>query len=159
MPLKAASPQNAAVLRASPEAICGLVEGIRRSTRCGANQRRPYSPLHHGTAKPGKVHSLGHAFYEAIRTLYPAESKPYLHGEIVAIGLLVQELYLDQYSTIDILQKFMAEAQMPTTLQAIGVPIRADISTLTQQAPMPRFYFSQEKDFEKVEIILRSLLT
>lgn len=47
-----------------------------------------------GIARGRYQSALAHALYEAIRTCYTAESRPFLHGEVVAVGLLVQSRYL-----------------------------------------------------------------
>ena len=59
-------------LHTLPIAITGLISGLAR----GSNQC-----------------AIAHKIYETTRILFPAESRPYLHGEIVALGLLPQLIY------------------------------------------------------------------
>ena len=101
--------------------------------------------------------ALGHAFYEAVRTLYPEESKPYLHGEVVAIGLLLQEKYLNREPDANMLRAFIADAHMPVTLQGIGITDEIAAARLARHEPVPQFCFDKEADAEKVQRILASM--
>ena len=74
-----------------------------------------------GLARGSNQCALGHAVYESARTLYPREVYSALHGELVAIGLIVQNIY---NGDVDI-EKFIGEMRalgMPTTLSEVGVP-------------------------------------
>lgn len=70
----------------------------------------------------GKCQSaLGHALYEAVRYQWPACSARALHGEIVALGLLVQERCLGESENARALEAMLRALSMPLTLGAIGV--------------------------------------
>ncbi len=82
-------------------AVTGIVSGLAR----GSNQS-----------------ALAHRIYEQTRTLYPAEAYPYLHGELVAIGLRTQLIYNGQPDTEREFAARMAEYGMPCKLTDIGIP-------------------------------------
>ncbi len=82
-------------------AVTGVISGIAR----GSNQT-----------------ALAHKFYEITRALYPAESKPYLHGELVGVGLLLQNEYNGECEKNAELLAFMQKYGMPCSPAASGVP-------------------------------------
>lgn len=81
-------------------AVTGVISGIAR----GSNQT-----------------ALAHKFYEATRTLFPKESRPYLHGEIVGIGLLLQNKFNGEDQKSRELLDMMKKYNMPSGLSDIGV--------------------------------------
>lgn len=102
--------------------------------------------------------AMAHAFYEVIRTLFPQDSKPWLHGEIVGVGLRLQELYAENLPEAEQLTTFMRELNMPFSLADLSVPIRSDIlQMIASTSPLPDFYIKPETDKEKVTNILHNL--
>lgn len=82
-------------------AVTGVISGIAR----GSNQT-----------------ALGHKFYEITRTLYPETSRPYLHGELVGIGLLLQNEYNGERKKNAEILSFMKKYGLPASPAAAGVP-------------------------------------
>ena len=83
-------------------AVTGVISGIAR----GSNQT-----------------ALAHKFYEITRQLFPVESRPYLHGEIVGVGLLLQNHYNGTLSDNDIITSLMHKYSMPASINVFGVPM------------------------------------
>lgn len=81
-------------------AVTGVISGIAR----GSNQT-----------------ALGHKFYETTRTLFHEEARPYLHGEIVGIGLLLQNRFNGEEEGNRELSALMKKFGMPCRLSDIGV--------------------------------------
>ena len=81
-------------------AVTGVISGIAR----GSNQC-----------------ALAHKFYETTRTLFPDTARPYLHGEIVGVGLLLQNYFNGQEENNAALLELMKKNRMPYRLQDIGV--------------------------------------
>lgn len=146
------------LLAVGKEALVHLQNGVKSKTveRCIFHTIIT-TGLVSGIARGLYQAALGHAFYEAVRTLYPAESKPYLHGEVVAVGLILQEKYLHHEQAADLLRDFMTEAHMPVTLQGIGITDEHAAVRLSRQEPVPQFYFDSETDPERVQRILVSM--
>ena len=65
--------------------------------------------------------ALAHKFYDGMRTLYADRAAGYLHGELVAIGLLMQSVYNGKEDQAADLAAFMRELSMPTSLPELGV--------------------------------------
>lgn len=65
--------------------------------------------------------AIAHSLYGAIRTYYFQESADYLHGEIVAAGLIAQLKFNHNEVHIPQLIDYMKNMHMPLTLQAIGI--------------------------------------
>lgn len=102
--------------------------------------------------------AVGHALYEAIRTLYAVPSRPWLHGEVVALGLLVQEMYLGHADKADKLREFMKNAGMPLTLREIGVNVSDEaLHQLARQHPVPNYYHDPEHDPDRLTLLLRKI--
>lgn len=72
--------------------------------------------------------ALAHAVYESVRTLHTKTCAGALHGEIVAIGLIAQWLYLSEEEEARRLLSLMRAWGMPTKLSDIGMT--ADEQTL-----------------------------
>jgi len=81
-------------------AVTGVISGIAR----GSNQT-----------------ALGHKFYETTRFFFPEESKPYLHGEIVGVGLLLQNHFNGEEENNTFLINLMQKYNMPFKITDVGV--------------------------------------
>ena len=79
-----------------------------------------------GIARGSNQTALAHKFYELTRVLFYSESRPYLHGEIVGIGLLLQNHFNGEESENKILLDLMEKYGMPKCLADIGVPATAE---------------------------------
>ena len=74
-----------------------------------------------GIARGSNQCALAHKFYELTRTLYPEKARPYLHGEIVGIGLLLQNHFNNEVEENDLLLTLMKKYDMPSSVTDIGV--------------------------------------
>lgn len=61
--------------------------------------------------------ALGHETYELVRTHFTQEAKPYLHGEIVAIGDCLQLAFNGHPEQVAPFRAFMRSMNMPLTLR------------------------------------------
>lgn len=85
--------------------------------------------------------AMAHAFYEVIRSMFPYESKPWLHGEVVGVGLRLQEMYNGDMQELAALTQLMQQLQMPISLADIFVPNpESAIPLIAAHAPLPSFY-------------------
>ena len=74
-----------------------------------------------GIARGSNQTALAHKFYEITRVLFPEKSRPYLHGEIVGIGLLLQNMFNGEEENNRELLRMMKQYGMPCCLADIGV--------------------------------------
>ncbi len=74
-----------------------------------------------GIARGSNQCALAHKFYETTRTLFPETAKPYLHGEIVGVGLLLQNHFNSEEQNNIALLELMKKNNMPYRLEDIGV--------------------------------------
>ena len=74
-----------------------------------------------GIARGSNQCALAHKFYETTRTLYPETAAPYLHGEIVGVGLLLQNHFNGECENNDLLLSLMRENGMPRCVSDVGV--------------------------------------
>lgn len=81
-------------------AVTGVISGIAR----GSNQC-----------------ALAHKFYEETRTMFFENSRPYLHGEIVGVGLLLQNFFNGEMKNNELLLSWMKKYHMPCCLAEIGI--------------------------------------
>lgn len=70
--------------------------------------------------------ALAHKFYESARTLFPESTKPYLHGEMVGVGLLLQNYYNGEVENNAKLLDLMKQYEMPSSVSEIGVDTSAE---------------------------------
>lgn len=75
-----------------------------------------------GIARGSNQTALAHKFYETARFFYPAETRPYLHGEIVGVGLLLQNHYNGEVENNELILELMQKYNMPFRLKDINVP-------------------------------------
>lgn len=94
-----------------------------------------------------KQTALAHKLYEAVRTNYYKESKQYLHGEIVATGLIAQLQFNHNAETIGRLKEYMEEMEMPMTLQELGLNASEEvIHTLYERLAASEFVEDTKED-------------
>lgn len=74
-----------------------------------------------GVSKGFGQTALGHETYEQVRTHFTKEAAPYLHGEIVAIGDILQLAYNGHPEQVPPFREFMRSMGMPLTLKDIGI--------------------------------------
>ncbi len=74
-----------------------------------------------GVARGSNQTALAHKFYETTRFLFPESARPYLHGEIVGVGLLLQNHFNGEQENNTALLELMKKYNMPYRLEDIGV--------------------------------------
>lgn len=74
-----------------------------------------------GFAAGGGQLAIAHAVYDGLRTRFPQECKDYLHGELVAVGILIQMLYNgSSQKELAQVEQMMSEMKMPMRLSDMG---------------------------------------
>jgi len=81
-----------------------------------------------GIARGSNQCALAHKFYEISRKMFFTESRTYLHGEIVGVGLLLQNHFNGEEQSNNFLISIMKKYNMPCCLSDIG--IKADQESL-----------------------------
>ena len=79
-----------------------------------------------GMARGSNQCAIAHKVYENLRTLFPLTVKDFLHGEMVAIGLLVQLHYNGRENEVEPFRAGMRSHGMPTTLRDLGIEPTAE---------------------------------
>lgn len=74
-----------------------------------------------GIARGSKQAALAHKFYYVTRYLFPEKSRPYLHGEIVGVGLILQNHFNGEEENNKFLLELMKKYNMPHKLEDIGI--------------------------------------
>lgn len=80
-----------------------------------------------GIARGSNQCALAHKFYETTRSLFPESARPYLHGEIVGVGLLLQNHFNGEEENNVALLELMKKHHMPYRLQDIGVDATEEV--------------------------------
>lgn len=80
-----------------------------------------------GIARGTNQSALAHKFYYATKTLFPKSSRPYLHGEIVGIGLVLQNHFNGDEENNESLIELMKNYNMPHRLEDIGIEKTEDV--------------------------------
>ena len=75
-----------------------------------------------GIARGSNQCALAHKFYENSRYLYFDECKPFLHGEIVGVGLLLQNHFNGETKENERLLALMHKYGMPYAVPSLGLP-------------------------------------
>ena len=74
-----------------------------------------------GIARGSNQCALAHKFYEITRVLFNAEAREFLHGEIVGVGLLLQNHFNGECDENDELLAVMTRYAMPARARGVGV--------------------------------------
>ena len=74
-----------------------------------------------GIARGSNQCALAHKFYEITRVLFSEASRPYLHGELVGAGLLMQNYYNNETERNTELIRLMQKHSMPYRVSELGV--------------------------------------
>lgn len=79
------------------------------------------------TNKPGGRFAIAHGFNEVIRGRWEKDPRRFLHGELVAVGILAQ-LYVNgmEESYINSVRDFYRSIQVPTTLTELGIVLTGE---------------------------------
>lgn len=75
-----------------------------------------------GLARGSNQTAIAHKIYETTRTLFPEQTRGALHGELVAMGLLVQLTYNQEANQAERFRAQMLMRKMPVTLNELGLP-------------------------------------
>lgn len=67
--------------------------------------------------------AIAHGVYNNMRNYFTEQARPYLHGELVAVGVLVQMLYNgSSKEEVEAVRALMRRMDMPATLKEVGFP-------------------------------------
>ncbi len=80
-----------------------------------------------GIARGSNQCAIAHKFYETTRTLFPQDCKSMLHGEIVGVGLLLQNLFNGEKENNTALLRFMKNNGMPYTPALLNIKVSDEI--------------------------------
>ena len=102
--------------------------------------------------------AVAHALYNAVRTWFAWEAQEFLHGEIVAVGLLAQLVYNGQEEEVSKLKHYMRSLRAPCSLAEIGIPAtREALDTLYQDIRQRRFMVRDAEHEARLQEALASI--
>lgn len=111
-----------------------LIEDLPQAlhdTAAGIPSKAVYDVVHISIAETGVISGLArgsnqtaiaHKVYESSRTLYPDIVRNYLHGELVAIGLIAQLYYNGEPGHAADLRNRLHGDNLPASLRDVGIP-------------------------------------
>jgi len=74
-----------------------------------------------GIARGSNQTAVAHKFYEATRFLFPENTKKYTHGEIVGVGLLLQNHFNGEKENNKIILELMKKYNMPSCIEDMNI--------------------------------------
>jgi glycerol dehydrogenase len=74
-----------------------------------------------GVARGSNQTAIAHKFYEATRTLYYQNTKEFTHGEIVGVGLLIQNHFNGEVENNEILLNLMRKYALPSCIDSLNI--------------------------------------
>ena len=102
--------------------------------------------------------SVAHALYDAVRTHFYRESGNFLHGEIVAVGLLSQLSYNEDEARLPVLRDYMRRLGMPCSLEEIGIrPSEKNLEVLYRDMCQQRFMVQDEAHLTRLKAALNPI--
>ena len=109
----------------------------------------PVTGMISGISKGFGQSALGHELYYQLRTKFTKEALSYLHGEVVAIGLLTQLVYNTEDELVAPFVNMMKQMGMPTALGDIGIETTKENFDLLYREMCKSNFVSDEVLFEK----------
>lgn len=112
------------------ERLLAELDGTVEDVANGKNTKRVYDTVYlilaltgviSGLARGSNQTAIAHKVYETTRTLFPEEAHDALHGELVALGLLVQLAYNGEAEQAERFREQMRAHGMPTSLADVGL--------------------------------------
>ncbi len=116
------------------EKLLANLDTVCADVAAGRNTKAVYDAMYMTIALTGMISSLArgsnqtaiaHKIYETTRTLFPREAHDALHGELVAMGLLIQLRFNGDGETEQMFRKQMKQLGMPTSLSEVGIAANA----------------------------------
>ena len=80
-----------------------------------------------GIARGSNQCALAHKFYEITRVLFSESARPYLHGEIVGVGLLLQNHFNGEVERNAELLTLMRKYGMPASAADVGADMNGEL--------------------------------
>ena len=110
-----------------------------------------------GIARGSNQTAVAHKFYEAVRFLFPEASRPSLHGEIVGVGLLIQNHFNGEEENNKLLLELMKTYRMPYRVTDIGIEKTEKAFTDLYQKVCASTAIETEEESKRFETSLRYL--
>ena len=112
-----------------------------------------------GIARGSNQCALAHKFYETTRVLFNEQARGYLHGEIVGVGLLLQNHFNNETEKNEDLLNLMKEYSMPCRVSDVGIDATEDVfkdyyERLKNSSAINK---NDEEECKKLEAALRYL--
>ena len=79
-----------------------------------------------GIARGSNQTAIAHKFYEATRFLFPTETKKFTHGELVGVGLLLQNHFNGETENNELIVSLMKRYEMPHSIDGMGIDKSAE---------------------------------
>ena len=103
--------------------------------------------------------AIAHSFYDCVRSIFTKEAIAYLHGEIVALGMIPQLYFNEDYDEITNLINFMQAFKMPTKLNEIGIkPTKENIDKIKKYLLESPYIEDREDNVIKLDEALKTIL-
>lgn len=119
----------------------------------------PATGLVSGCARGARQSALAHLLYERTRACFPKELLRVIHGELVAIGLIAQLLFLDLPDELCQIKEFMRSLHMPQTLMDLGLPFtRERMQVLHADMERHAYVTSQPDGSKRLRAALEALV-
>ena len=74
-----------------------------------------------GIARGSNQTAAAHKFYEATRFFFPKQTRKYTHGEIVGVGLILQNHFNGEEENNKIILELMKKYEMPCCIEDMGI--------------------------------------
>ncbi len=93
--------------------------------------------------------AIAHRIYEISRTLFPGRVRGYLHGELVALGLLAQLDYNNEEEQVEPFRQRMKSFGMPTHLCEVGIDGTAEVLKMYYKKLLESSAMAGTSDYER----------
>lgn len=103
--------------------------------------------------------AVAHGLYDGMRKYFPKESKGALHGEIVAVGVLMQMRFnKDTEEEYQKILNLMKEMNMPTKLEALGVEPSAENIAKLKEWNIMKNNITEKTDLERLDNAFQEII-
>ena len=104
-----------------------------------------------GIARGSNQTAIAHKFYEAIRFLFPEQTKRFTHGELVGVGMLIQNHFNGEEENNAIILKLMKEHNIPSCIEEMNIEKNHEVFDLLYSKICSSSAIESEEDAKKLK--------
>jgi glycerol dehydrogenase len=110
-----------------------------------------------GIARGSNQTALAHKFYETTRFLFSERTKKFTHGEIVGVGLLLQNHFNAETENNSLILGLMKNYHLPSCIEDLGIDMNSEVFDAYYKKLCESSAIESEHDAERLKESMKYL--